>query len=298
MTTATNVQEPHKLAVAFRHWGQYVGRHYKRVLLVSSLVALLLAAGAAATFGMDGGDAAAMFTPEGNAGSAHRDRLHATFGNMDVMPTSFIISRHDGTNMATREEFNASLTLHRRLMAITIENQDATTKAAKPTITYADMCLALPTGDCLVNSVLRCFGFEEPPAGMAVTDPLCMDALGVPVFTRSTLGGDLGLVPLPAAPGFSLVGSAAALRYDYLAMAVTDGNALNNAKWESAATKVMAAYADEVAATHKVSYVSGANCASPCQPPRCVAPPPLPSHVVNCGRTGTVACSSRCGGGG
>ena len=258
MTTATNVQEPHKLAVGFRHWGEYVGRHYKRVVLVTTVVSLLFAAGAAVTFAMDGSGAAAMFTPEGNDGSAHRDRLHATFGNMDIMPTSFIISRHDGTNIATREEFNASLTLHRRLMAISIENQDASTKVAKPTITYADMCLALPTGDCLINSVLRCFNFEEPPAGMAVTDPMCTDALGIPVFTRSSLGGSLGLVPVAGVPGFSLVGSAAALRYDYLAMAVTEGNSLNNAKWESAATKVLAAYADEVAATHKVSYVSGA----------------------------------------
>ena len=186
-----NEVKPHKLATGFKSWGKRVGQSYKRVVLITSAIALVLGAIAGVTFQMEDGDSTEAFTPIGNKGTEDRNRLHATFGNMDIVPTSIVISRHDGGNIVTPAEFDASLTLHRRLMAITMANQDPTTADAKPTVTYSDLCLALPTGDCLINSMLRCFGFSTPPDSMAVTDPLCLDANGVPVITRSSLGGEI-----------------------------------------------------------------------------------------------------------
>lgn len=252
-----NEVKPHKLATGFKSWGKRVGQSYKRVVLITSAIALVLGAIAGVTFQMEDGDSTEAFTPIGNKGTEDRNRLHATFGNMDIVPTSIVISRHDGGNIVTPAEFDASLTLHRRLMAITMANQDPTTADAKPTVTYSDLCLALPTGDCLINSMLRCFGFSTPPDSMAVTDPLCLDANGVPVITRSSLGGDIQVSAMAGVPGFFLVGSARALRYDYLANHATPGQKLNNAAWEREATKVLNAYAAEVGATHKVSFVSG-----------------------------------------
>jgi len=257
MSRSTAAPKPQKLAKAFRKWGNYLGTEHRRVLIGTSILALCLAVLAAATFRMDTSDGGEMFNPKGNLASAERQRLHDTFGNLDVAPTSVIFSRVDNGNMVTREAFNMTLHLHRRLMEFTIPNADPSTQQAKPNVTFADLCLALPNGDCLTNSVLRCFGFNEPPSTMVVTDPACLDVNNVPVFTRTSIGGDLRLTPMPGIPSLRLIGAAKAVRYDYIALATTEGQKSNNHAWERQAASVMAQFATEVLDTYKVSFANG-----------------------------------------
>lgn len=222
------------ISSALKNYGRIVGRRPGVACAVGILLCTVITLAGMAHL-RDEADPLILFTPTTTEVIHERSRYFELFGSDDVFVTSFIVTRADGRSVMSTAGAAMALQLHETVTAVSTASS-----VERDPLSLSDVCLTLPTGECYVNSVLRCLGFDVSAFGssdvLPITSPACLDAAGFPVFTASSVGGDVSVVP-EGGPG--LVVSAKALRFDYFLNARTPTEVADATAFEAAVEQAL-----------------------------------------------------------
>ncbi|XP_072043168.1 patched domain-containing protein 3-like [Amphiura filiformis] len=216
------------LRVLFSAHGKLVGKHPAPFIIIPLLLTVMLAAGMFTHFTKEN-DPEALYGPQGSESLRNRDVLEDMYSDVvdeNMLPRHqlrigrsgwLIVTPKTDDNILTIPNMKEVLRLHRRVMNVTIQQDDAY-------YTFEDLCLKW-NGECHENEILALLDYTGFLENVSLTYPFAMNSNG----ERFLTGGLLGGVTLQ---GKNMIEKAEALLLAYPLRYDTNEEVENGLKWE------------------------------------------------------------------